>query len=217
MPKKINIPEDELRELVKRGLSKKHLAEYYKCTVTTITNKMKAYGITYEDDDEGGGDEGDSAVPSIELPSVSDDGSNGGHPLNESVVSSLSTQEEVAALFPSKVIVEITKLTPTVKYEIKNDGLVLYNNSGETVVSPSSLAVINTGIGVKITGGVGIIRLLDSTGRFITITNPIVNDCDEVSVVIANYHSVDTYAIKDGVPVAVMNVITVADVDWREI
>lgn len=211
MPKLVNIPEDELRELIGRGLSKKHLAEYYKCSVATITNKMKAYGITYEGNEAGEINEhngvldvaGDTAITIDE---------------NDGILCADNSVKLTQAAFTEhhSVIAEITKLSPAVKYEIEDGKLVLYNNSGEVTVAPSSFVSVSTGIGVKFFGGLGLISLINNESRYITIVNPIIDTCDEVSVVIANYHPIDTYTISNNTPIAVMNIMPAVGAEWRE-
>ena len=42
---KIDIPEDELIDCLKKGMTNDEIAEYFKCSSRTITRRKKAYGI----------------------------------------------------------------------------------------------------------------------------------------------------------------------------
>lgn len=45
---KIDIPEDELIDCLKKGMTNDEIAEYFNCSARTITRRKKAYGINAE-------------------------------------------------------------------------------------------------------------------------------------------------------------------------
>jgi len=194
MPKKIEMPEEELQKLVQQGKTQEEIANYYGCAVITIKLRMKQYGIE------------PSYGKIVE-------------PKNETLREQTELKPEKAEVIKidSHTKVKIERAVPYAEYTIDGNSLIFYNSSGDCGIASSEMRVIKTGISLEFNGGIGVLRLLDDETRSLAIVNSVIKDSKNVLIMIANHHPIDSYILENKKPIARLEVLSLQNVSWIEV
>jgi hypothetical protein len=202
MPKKIEMPEEELRGFIESGMTEKEIADHYGCAEITVKKRKQEYGLT----SPRGKQALDKKIQDYIMENMES-------VFTEKVynkIEAIKTQSQIKSELSDSISIIIKD---GIKYEIEGNSLILYNISGDCGIAASEIKSMSTGISLDLNGYIGVLELIVG-GRCLAAINPIVNHGDEIVVAVANYHTIDSYLIENKTPIAKLSVINKQDVNW---
>lgn len=201
MPKKIEMPKEELEEFIEAGMTEKEIAEHYDCAEITVKKRKQEYGLT----SPRGKQSLDKKIENYILENMEDK-------IDQEVSTYFQQEATSTQVAPSSDEVAIT-IKSGDKYEIEGNSIILYNISGDCGIAASEIKSINTGVSLNLNGHIGILELI-AGDRCLSVVNPIINHDNNVVVAIANYHTIDSYLIENQTPIAKLSIVKKEDVSW---